>query len=48
MNDSNKGCQIFSVILQNEFGSNDSNEKNHEDISSVLIDYMDGFLDDLT
>ena len=47
MNDYNKGCQLFSVILRNKPVSNDSDVKNQEDISSVLDDNMDVFPEDL-
>ena len=39
---------MFSVILQNEFYSKNSDVKNHKDISPVLKEYMDLFSADLT
>ena len=38
---------MFSVILRNEPVTNDSDVKNHEDSSSVLIGYVNVFLEDL-
>ena len=39
---------MLSVILCNETVSNDSDVKNHEELSSVVMDYMDVFPEDLT
>ena len=47
MNDYNKGCQMFFVIMRNEPHSEISNVKNHEDISSVRNEYMDLFPEDI-
>ena len=47
MNDYNKGFQMYSVILHNESDSKNSNVNNHEDISSVLNEYVDLFPEDL-
>ena len=47
MNDYKEGFRMFSVVLRNELDSKDSNVKNHENISSVLNEYLDVFPEDL-
>ena len=47
MNGYNKGSQMFSEIMRNESSSKNCNIKNHEEISSVLDEYMDVLPEDL-
>ena len=39
---------MLSIILCNEPASNDSDVKNQEELSSVVMDYMGVFPEDLT